>query len=113
MRRGVREVARAVIVTHGIVVRLAATEHRERRVAKRFEARILADAWPAPLGFNSGQPGSAWVTAWLNLLALVAVLAAIDVGAWSSSFIHAFGPSIHMHDTLTWQDAFMLGLGAA
>ena len=39
---------------------------------------------------SSGNRGTGWVTAWLNLLGLITVLGAINVGTWTF-FVGAFG----------------------
>lgn len=71
----------------------------------------IASAFPTAGGLyhwasTLGSRGLGWVTAWLNLLGLCAVLAAIDVGAWEF-FVHAFGPSLALHDTETTQIVFV------
>ena len=40
-----------------------------------------------------GNRGTGWVTAWLNLLGLITVLGAINVGTWTF-FMGAFGPTL-------------------
>ena len=40
-----------------------------------------------------GNRGTGWVTAWLNLLGLITVLGAINVGTWTF-FVGAFGPAL-------------------
>ena len=75
----------------------------------------VASAFPTAGGLYHwasilGNRGLGWVTAWLNLIGLVAVLAAIDVGAWGF-FVHAFGPQLHVQDTPVAQAVFVVGLG--
>lgn len=74
----------------------------------------IASAFPTAGGLyhwaaTLGNRGLGWVTAWLNLLGLVAVLAAIDVGAWEF-FVRAFGPALSLDDTAVAQMAFVGGL---
>lgn len=76
----------------------------------------IASAFPTAGGLYHwasilGNRGLGWATAWLNLIGLIAVLAAIDVGAWGF-FVHAFGPAIHLQDTPTAQATFVVVLGA-
>ncbi|MDW6025024.1 amino acid permease [Mesorhizobium sp. BAC0120] len=54
-----------------------------------------------------GSRGTGWVTAWLNLLGLVTVLGAINVGTWTF-FVGAFGPALHIENTLTNQTIFLI-----
>lgn len=54
-----------------------------------------------------GNRGTGWVTAWLNLLGLVTVLGAINVGTWTF-FAGAFGPSLGIANTLTNQMIFLV-----
>jgi amino acid transporter len=48
-----------------------------------------------------------WLTAWMNLLGLITVLAAINVGTYLF-FIGAFGPSLGIADTFTNKVVFMV-----
>ena len=54
-----------------------------------------------------GNRGTGWVTAWLNLLGLITVLGAINVGTWTF-FIGAFGPALHIDGSLTNQMIFLV-----
>ena len=54
-----------------------------------------------------GNVGIGWVTAWLNLIGLVTVLGAINIGTYSF-FIGAFGPSLGLVDTFTTKMIFMV-----
>ncbi len=54
-----------------------------------------------------GNRGTGWVTAWLNLLGLITVLGAINVGTWTF-FAGAFGPSLGIENTLTNQTIFLI-----
>ncbi|BCG78425.1 amino acid permease [Mesorhizobium sp. 113-3-3] len=54
-----------------------------------------------------GNRGTGWVTAWLNLLGLITVLGAINVGTWTF-FIGAFGPALGIEGTLTNQMIFLV-----
>lgn len=54
-----------------------------------------------------GNRGTGWVTAWLNLLGLVTVLGAINVGTWTF-FVGAFGPALGIEGTLTNQMIFLI-----
>ncbi|TIU08444.1 MAG: amino acid permease, partial [Mesorhizobium sp.] len=47
-----------------------------------------------------GNRGTGWVTAWLNLLGLITVLGAINVGTWTF-FVGAFGPALGIENNLT------------
>ncbi|TGP23889.1 APC family permease, partial [Mesorhizobium sp. M2D.F.Ca.ET.232.01.1.1] len=53
-----------------------------------------------------GNRGTGWVTAWLNLLGLITVLGAINVGTWTF-FVGAFGPALGIEGTLTNQMIFL------
>jgi len=53
-----------------------------------------------------------WLTAWLNLIGLVTVLAAINVGTFGF-FIGAFGPLLHLEAGFGVQLAFVAGITAA
>jgi amino acid transporter len=54
-----------------------------------------------------GNRGTGWVTAWLNLLGLITVLGAINVGTWTF-FIGAFGPTFGIENTITTQTIFLI-----
>jgi amino acid transporter len=54
-----------------------------------------------------GNRGTGWVTAWLNLLGLITVLGAINVGTWTF-FMGAFGPALGIEGTLTDQMIFLV-----
>ncbi|MGX5826681.1 amino acid permease [Mesorhizobium sp. 43Arga] len=54
-----------------------------------------------------GNRGTGWVTAWLNLLGLITVLGAINVGTWTF-FIGAFGPALGIDGSLTNQMIFLV-----
>ncbi|CCV05458.1 Amino acid permease-associated region [Mesorhizobium metallidurans STM 2683] len=54
-----------------------------------------------------GNRGTGWVTAWLNLLGLITVLGAINVGTWTF-FLGAFGPTLGIEGTLTNQMIFLI-----
>ena len=54
-----------------------------------------------------GNRGTGWVTAWLNLLGLITVLGAINVGTWTF-FVGAFGPTLGIEGTLTNQMIFLV-----
>jgi amino acid transporter len=47
-----------------------------------------------------GNRFTGWLSAWLNLLGLVTVLGAINIGTWYFMF-GAFGPALGLEDTLT------------
>lgn len=53
-----------------------------------------------------------WLTAWLNLLGLVTVLGAINVGTFSF-FIGAFGPNLGLESNFTTQAIFVIGITVA
>ncbi|GAB2174661.1 amino acid permease [Dongia sp. agr-C8] len=59
-----------------------------------------------------GNRGSGWLTAWLNLLGLVTVLGAINVGTWTF-FYGAFGPMLGLEMTYTEQLTFMIVITAS
>ena len=52
------------------------------------------------------------MTAWLNLLGLVTVLGAINVGTWTF-FVGAFGPALGIENTLTNQMIFLVVITGA
>src|SRR4051812_5016180 len=54
-----------------------------------------------------GNRGTGWVTAWLNLLGLITVLGAINVGTWTF-FVGAFGPTLGIENNLTTQTIFLI-----
>jgi amino acid transporter len=56
-----------------------------------------------------GGRGYGWLTAWLNLLGLVTVLGAINVGTYNF-FIGAFGPSLGLESSFGLQVAFVIGI---
>ena len=58
-----------------------------------------------------GGRGWGWLTAWLNLLGLVTVLGAINVGTFYF-FIGAFGPVLGWEPTFTTQASFVIGITA-
>ena len=59
-----------------------------------------------------GNVGVGWVTAWLNLIGLVTVLGAINIGTYSF-FIGAFGPSLGIADTFATKMIFMVIITAS
>jgi len=59
-----------------------------------------------------GNRGSGWLTAWLNLLGLVTVLGAINVGTWTF-FYGAFGPMLGLQMTYAEQITFMIVITAS
>ena len=71
----------------------------------------IASAYPTAGGLYHwgsilGNRGTGWVTAWLNLLGLVTVLGAINVGTWTF-FIGAFGAMLGIENTLNNQMIFL------
>jgi amino acid transporter len=58
-----------------------------------------------------GGRGYGWLTAWLNLLGLVTVLGAINVGTFNF-FIGAFGPALGLESSFGLQAAFVVGITA-
>ena len=54
-----------------------------------------------------GNRFTGWVTAWLNLLGLITVLGAINVGTWTF-FIGAFGATLGIENTITTQTIFLI-----
>ncbi|RZS46709.1 amino acid permease [Sphaerotilus mobilis] len=56
-----------------------------------------------------GGRGFGWLTAWLNLLGLVTVLGAINVGTYNY-FIGAFGPMLGLETSFGLQAAFVAGI---
>jgi amino acid transporter len=69
----------------------------------------IASAFPTAGGLYHwgsilGNRFTGWLTAWFNLLGLITVLGAINVGAYGF-FLGAFGPALHLSDsmsTLVW-----------
>ncbi|NNM60774.1 MAG: amino acid permease [Steroidobacteraceae bacterium] len=64
----------------------------------------IASAFPTAGGLYHwgsilGNRFTGWLTAWFNLLGLVTILGSINVGAYSF-FIGAFGPALHMTDSM-------------
>jgi len=71
----------------------------------------IASAYPTAGGLyhwgsTLGNRGSGWLTAWFNLIGLVMVLGAVNVGTWTF-FLGAFGPAFHLEGTYAEQLAFM------
>lgn len=56
-----------------------------------------------------GGRGYGWLTAWLNLLGLVTVLGAINVGTYNF-FIGAFGPTLGLETSFGLQATFVIGI---
>jgi amino acid transporter len=54
-----------------------------------------------------GNRGKGWVTAWLNLVGLITVLGAINVGTWTF-FVGAFGSALGVENNLTNQTIFLI-----
>jgi amino acid transporter len=72
----------------------------------------IASAYPTAGGLYHwgsilGNRFTGWLTAWFNLLGLVTVLGAINVGAYSF-FIGAFGPTLNLTDSAGVMVAFVL-----
>ncbi|HEY4974037.1 MAG TPA: amino acid permease, partial [Steroidobacteraceae bacterium] len=64
----------------------------------------IASAFPTAGGLYHwgsilGNRFTGWLTAWFNLLGLVTVLGAINVGAYNF-FLGAFGSALHMNDSM-------------
>ncbi len=64
----------------------------------------IASAFPTAGGLYHwgsilGNRFTGWLTAWFNLLGLVTVLGAINVGAYNF-FLGAFGPALQLHDSM-------------
>jgi amino acid transporter len=59
-----------------------------------------------------GNRGWGWLTAWLNLLGLVTVLGAINVGTWTF-FVGAFGPMLGLENVYIQQLIFMILITAS
>jgi amino acid transporter len=65
----------------------------------------IASAFPTAGGLYHwgsilGNRFTGWLTAWFNLLGLITVLGSINVGAYNF-FLGAFGPSLHVSDSMT------------
>ncbi|MFZ5791131.1 MAG: amino acid permease [Pseudomonadota bacterium] len=76
----------------------------------------IASAYPTAGGLYHwgsilGNKGLGWLTAWLNLLGLVTVLGAINVGTWTF-FYGAFGPALGLEATYGEQLTFMIVITA-
>ncbi|MFI4868378.1 MAG: amino acid permease [Steroidobacterales bacterium] len=74
----------------------------------------IASAFPTAGGLYHwgsilGNRFTGWLTAWFNLLGLVTVLGSINVGAYSF-FLGAFGPALHVSDSMTTLVCFVAGL---
>lgn len=59
-----------------------------------------------------GNKGSGWLTAWLNLIGLVTVLGAINIGTWTF-FLGAFGAQLGLEATFNEQLIFMIVITAS
>src|SRR5690349_7984299 len=59
-----------------------------------------------------GNRFTGWLSAWLNLLGLITVLGAINVGTFYF-FFGAFGPTFGIEDTLTHRVLFVAAITAA
>src|ERR1700710_2010078 len=59
-----------------------------------------------------GNRFTGWVTAWFNLLGLVTVLGAINVGTYTF-FISAFGPALNIPNTLPVEIIFLVVITGA
>ena len=74
--------------------------------------RRSAPAYPTAGGLYHwgsilGNRGTGWVTAWLNLLGLITVLGAINVGTWTF-FMGSFGAALGIENTITTQTIFLI-----
>jgi amino acid transporter len=74
----------------------------------------IASAFPTAGGLYHwgsilGNRFTGWLTAWFNLLGLVTVLGSINVGAYSF-FLGAFGPALHLSDSMTTLVCFLAAL---
>ena len=58
-----------------------------------------------------GNRFTGWLSAWLNLLGLITVLGAINIGTWYF-FFGAFGPALGLEDTLTNRVSFVAAITA-
>ncbi len=77
----------------------------------------IASAFPTAGGLYHwgsilGNRFTGWLTAWFNLLGLITVLGAINVGAYYF-FLGAFGPLLHWTDSMWTLIAFISVLGGA
>ena len=77
----------------------------------------IASAYPTAGGLYHwgsilGNRGLGWLTAWLNLIGLVIVLASINVGTWSF-FLGAFGPTLGLAGTYAQQLVFVIAITAS
>ena len=75
----------------------------------------IASAFPTAGGLYHwgsilGNRFSGWLTAWFNLLGLITVLGAINVGSYYF-FLGAFGPALGLHDSMWMLMAFIALLG--
>jgi amino acid transporter len=76
----------------------------------------IASAFPTAGGLYHwgsilGNRFTGWLTAWFNLLGLITVLGAINVGAYYF-FMGAFGPALGLRDSMWMLTAFIAVLGA-
>ena len=74
----------------------------------------LASAFPTAGGLYHwgsilGNRFTGWLTAWFNLLGLITVLGAINVGTYGF-FLGAFGPRLHLSDSMGTLLGFLAGL---
>lgn len=77
----------------------------------------IASAYPTAGGLYHwgsilGNRGWGWLTAWLNLIGLVTVLGAINVGTWTF-FLGAFGPGLGLSGTYLEQIGFVILITAS
>lgn len=77
----------------------------------------IASAYPTAGGLYHwgsilGNRFTGWLTAWFNLLGLVTVLGAINAGTWTF-FYGAFGPALHIDNTLTSEIVFLVVITGA
>jgi amino acid transporter len=77
----------------------------------------IASAYPTAGGLYHwgsilGNRGSGWLTAWLNLIGLVIVLASINADTWSF-FLGAFGPALGLAGTYAQQLVFIVAITAS
>src|ERR1700733_3018396 len=77
----------------------------------------IASAFPTAGGLYHwgsilGNRFTGWLTAWFNLLGLITVLGAINVGGYYF-FLGAFGPLLHWTDSMWTLIAFITVLGGA
>ena len=76
----------------------------------------IASAYPTAGGLYHwgsvlGGRGWGWLTAWLNLIGLVTVLGAINVGTYSF-FVGAFGDALHLQSSFATQAIFVIAITA-